>query len=148
MAGKGIAVKASVVVRTKKGAKFPAGSYAAALSPARAALKRDAERAFATQSDPVTGRKWAPRKGAYPWAPLLKTGELKGAAIEAAENATLTGSSLTATVKTRYAGFQQKGTRTIAARRFVGASIGTIAVVRAGLRREGKRQAVRVLRGK
>ena len=52
----GIVVKASVNVRTVRGAKFPAASYAAVLSPARASLRKDVERAFDRAADPVPAR--------------------------------------------------------------------------------------------
>jgi hypothetical protein len=145
----GIRVKASVIVRTKKGGRFPKASYAEALSPARASLVRDTQRAFDTASDPVTGRPWPARKVHVAHKPLVKSGTLKREAVAATSAATITGSSLTVVVKKpHYAGFQAKGTRLIAARRFVGASIGTVQVARAGLARAGKKQAVRVLRGK
>jgi hypothetical protein len=144
----GIVLKTSVVVRTRKG-RFPPESYAAVLLPARVSLRRDAERAFATKSDPVSGHPWPPRKYDYPWPPLVESGEMRTAALEATNTAVVTGSSLTVRVRRpRHARFQAKGTKTIAARRFVGASIGTLRIVRAGLQREGKDQALRVLRGK
>lgn len=148
MAG-GIVLKASVLIRAKKGGRFPAGSYAAALSPARASLQRDTERAFDTQSDPVSGKPWPARKGVYVHPPLRKSGAMRDAAIQATAAAVVTGSSLTAKqTAPAYAGFQGKGTKTIAARRFLGASIGTIRIVQAGMLKAGKKQAVKVLRGR
>jgi hypothetical protein len=145
----GIKVKASVLVRAKRGAKFPAGSYAAALTTARASLERDTRRAFDTAADPVTGRPWPPRKHDYPHPPLVRTGVLQQEALKTTASAAVTGNSLTATVTSPpYAKYQAKGTRTIAARRFLGASIGTIAVLRKGLRKEGRLHALRVLRGR
>jgi hypothetical protein len=144
----GIVLKASVNIRTRT-SRFPAGSFAAALSPARASLVRDVQRAFATRADPVSGFPWPSRSGSYPWPALDKTGVMKREAIQAAASAVITGSSITATMKApKYAGFQQKGTKTISPRRFLGASIGTIRIVQAGLVREGRAHAVRVLRGK
>jgi hypothetical protein len=145
----GIRVKASVIVRTKRGGKFPAKGYADALSPARASLERDVRRAFDTQADPVTGNPWPPRKHEYPHPPLDRSGAMKQDALKAAASAVVTGSSLTAKMPgVPYYGFQAKGTTLVAARRYLGASIGTIAVVRSGLTRAGRRQAVRVLRGR
>lgn len=145
----GITLKASVLIRPKRGARFPAGSYAAALSPARASLVRDTERAFETQADPVSGKAWPPRKHHYAHKPLQKSGAMRREAVAAAAVAVLTGNSLTVKVKRpKYSKFQHGGTRTIAARRFVGASIGTVRIVHAGLVREGQEFAVRVLRGK
>lgn len=145
----GIRVKASVLVRTKKGGRFPRASYAEALSPARASLVRDTQRAFDTARDPVSGRPWPARKVHVAHGPLVKSGELRREAVAATGAATVTGSSLTVVVKRpQYAVYQAKGTRLIAARRFVGASIGTIQVARAGLARAGQKQAVRVLRGR
>lgn len=145
----GIALKASVLIRPIRGGQLPPASFAAILLPARAALRRDVERAFAQQRDPVTGRAWVKRKGAYPHAPLVKTGTMRAAALVATDSARVTGSSLTVSVPTpKYATYQQKGTRTIAPRRFLGASIGTVAVVRAGLIRAGREHIVRVLRGR
>jgi len=139
----GIKVKASVLVRAKRGAKFPAASAAAALSPARAGLQRDVGRAFDTRADPVTGKKWPPRKHPYPWPLLVKTGAMRQDAMKAAATARVTGGSLTATLPAvAYYKVQAR------VRRFLGASIGTVAIVRAGLRKAGTRQALRVLRGR
>lgn len=145
----GITLKASIVIRARATGRFPAASYAAALSPARASLARDTERAFATKADPVTGRAWPRRKYKYPHAPLVKTGDMKRGTLRAIAAARVTGSSLAVAVKEpKYAAYQQRGTKTISARRFVGASIGTVRIVQAALVREGREQAVRVLRGK
>ncbi len=145
----GITVKATVNVRTRTGTRFPAGSFAAVLEPARASLVRDTERAFATASDPVTGRKWPPRKHTYPHPALVKSGVMKAGAVAAASTAVISGNTLTARVKSpAYAVYQAKGTRTIAARRFLGASIGTVRIVHAGLAREGRAAANRILRGR
>lgn len=145
----GIKLKASVLIRTNRGTRFPRASFAEALLPARASLTRDAERAFSTQTDPVTGRSWPKRKHHYTHKPLQKTGALRTAVLTATAAAHITGSSITATVTTPgYAVYQQRGTKTIAARRFMGASIGTIRIVKAGLLRASKRQAVHVLLGK
>ena len=42
-----------------------------------AAIRRDTNRAFATQTDPNTGVAWAPRKYDYEWPMLRHTGTLK-----------------------------------------------------------------------
>jgi hypothetical protein len=76
-------LKTSVSVRTTKG-RFPPQSVAVALLPARAALARDAARAFERRTDPVTGRRWAPRKHDYPHPPLVRTGKMRAEAITAA----------------------------------------------------------------
>lgn len=145
----GITLKATVNVRTRVGAKFPQGSFAAVLAPARASLAKDAERAFATASDPVTGRKWPPRKHAYPHPALVRTGTMRAGAVAAASAAVVSGNTLTARVKSPgYAAFQAKGTKTIAARRYQGASIGTVRIVQAGLVREGRNESARILRGR
>lgn len=145
----GITLKASVLIRTKKGGRFPQASYAAALLPARASLQRDTERAFDTQADPVSGQPWKPRKGVYVHPPLRKSGAMRDGAIQATAAAVATGSSLTVKqTSPLHAKFQQGGTKAIEARRFLGASIGTIRIVQAGMLKAGKKQAVRVLRGK
>ena len=145
----GITIKASIVVRTTRGARFPAASYAAALLPARASLIRDVERAFATRADPVSGVAWPARKHAYSHPLLVKSGAMKQGAIDAATAATITGSSLTAKQRTPvYVGYQARGTRLITARRFLGASIGTIGIVQRGLATVGANEAVRIMRGR
>ena len=74
---------------------------------------------------------------------------MRQAAIAAAAAAVVNGNTLVARVAApAYAAFQQRGTKAIKARRFLGASIGTVGIVARGLRREGRRQAVRVLRGR
>ena len=43
------------------------------------ALQKSSSSAFATATDPETGKGWAKRKGSPSWAPLDKSGGLKGA---------------------------------------------------------------------
>lgn len=143
-----IVLKASVNVRMRAGGRFPKESVAAVLAPARASLVKDVTRAFDTASNPINGKPWPARKGDYPHPPLVKTGAMRAAAIQAAAGAVINGSTLYATVRSpKYAGLQQRGTRTIRARRFLAASIGTVRIVQAGLARAGRAECLRVVRG-
>jgi phage gpG-like protein len=144
----GITLTASVNVRPAKKTRFPAGSYAAVLKPARDRMRQDTEQAFGLRKDPVTGRKWPQRKGQYPWPMLVKTGTLRQKALEATAAAVVNGNTLYVKLKDKVGKYQQEGTRLIAKRRFLGASPGTIAVVKRGLSKAGKSAAKRVLRGR
>ena len=138
-----IRVRATLNIRSRRG-QFPPASYAKVLAPARESLRRDAERAFQTQSDPVTGRAWPQRKTVRSNPMLVLSGTLRADAMRAASAATVNGSTLTARMSSpKHAGFQQGGTRLIAKRRFLGASIGTVGIVTRALKAEG----LRVTRG-
>lgn len=101
-----------------------------------AGLATDLDRAFATESDPVTGAPWPPRKGDrvaiyYKQAvgPLLvRTGDMKAAAVRAvaAPPPVWSGRGVTVTLTNpAYARFHQTGTRFMARRRFLAASPAT-----------------------
>lgn len=130
-------IKTSLSIRMPSG-KFPPGSYAAALRPAKADLERDSLRAFEEKKDPVTGRAWPPRKAVYRHPMLRKTLTLFRGVMKAIASATLTGSTLTvAVIYPRYWRWHQFGTRRMKARRTVGVSPKTRAALARRLRGEG-----------
>lgn len=141
-------VKASINIRLPSG-RFPKGSFRPQLLQVRSQVLRDVQEAFAKQADPVNKRPWPARKqpanGMRIDRPLLvKSGQLRGSAIQAAAGATIVGGSTLAVrlVMPLYGKYHYFGTKIMARRRFFGISART----RKALARLLKGQAVRLWR--
>lgn len=141
-------VKASINIRLPSG-RFPQGSFRPQLQQMRHQVLRDVQEAFAKQIDPVTKRPWPPRiqpaTGKRIDRPLLvKSGRLRGSAIQAAAGATIVGGSTLAVrlVMPLYGKYHYFGTKIMARRRFFGISSRT----RKALARLIKVQALRLWR--
>lgn len=139
----GIKTKATVILRLPNG-RFPQQSYAAVLNDMRPRLVQDEEQAFLLKRDPMTLKPWAPRKlrvGFNPTHPLMVlSAKLGAAAIKAAADARLTGSSLTMTVRNpKFGRYHMTGTRKMVARRWLGISRRTREALVRRLKAEGLR---------
>ena len=65
-----------VAATTKRIEEAVADSKKRSLRYGASLMRRDQAQAFASQSDPLTGRPWAQRTRSYPWPLMWKTGEL------------------------------------------------------------------------
>ena len=144
-----IITRATVSIRLPTG-RFPRESQAAALRAVVPRLAADAKAAFDQRRDPATLKPWPPRKVARGRKPLphplmVLTGKLKRATVEAAEGATITGSTLTMKVKSpKYAKYHAKGTRLMPAR----PSVGVSRAARMILAKQLVKQGLRVFRSR
>lgn len=97
---------------------------------------------FFRQADPETGNPWPPRKKAYPWPPLRKSGRLFGTLGAAADE-----SGIVVADGTFYAIHQQRGTKKVPARPFLGLSAGALSRMAGAIVEYEASEALRAFRG-
>lgn len=143
-----VTTRATLSVRLPSG-RFPRKSLVKVLTEARQRAVADVEKAFRDEADPQTGRPWPARKAdprrPGPFHPLIQlTGRLKREAVRAAQQATVSGSTLTVRQsRPGYARYHAYGTVRIPRRRWLAVSPNTRRFVARRLKGEG----LRIFRG-